>query len=268
LIRSVALANVVLFTALAPSPALAQRKHTETPEERTAREYYDKGLRHYDLGEFDDAITEFKQAYAIVPTPSLLFNIAQAYRLKKDYDQSLYFYQTYLRLAPSAPNRKDVEARIEEIQRLKAEQEQLPKQPPHEAIKPEENATPPTSPPKPSDHGPVRSGRTLKIAGLSTAAAGVAALGAGIYFGLKARSSSNDLTTLEAQHGAWSSHYLQVLDDGQTAATRANILYAVGGAVVATGGVLYYLGWRRDAERNASVALAPGGAMVAFWGRF
>jgi tetratricopeptide (TPR) repeat protein len=84
-----------------------------------AKRHNDLGMNHYNLGEFDEAVTEFKAAYALTSEPGLLFNIAQAYRLKEDYKQALYFYKTYLRLVPDAANRADVERWIRELDRLR-----------------------------------------------------------------------------------------------------------------------------------------------------
>src|SRR6478735_7554353 len=90
---------VGLMLAL-PSLAHAQRRGSteQSAKDKTAREHYNQGILHYDLGEIDQAIAEFKQAYAISAAPGLLFNIAQAFRYKKDYEQALHFYRTYLRL--------------------------------------------------------------------------------------------------------------------------------------------------------------------------
>jgi len=75
-------------------------------------------MTHYELGAFDDAIVEFKRAYELTSAPGLLFNIAQVYRMKKDAEQAVFFYKTYLRLMPDAPNRGDVEALIVENQAI------------------------------------------------------------------------------------------------------------------------------------------------------
>ncbi|MFH0899283.1 MAG: hypothetical protein V2A73_01510 [Pseudomonadota bacterium] len=118
--------------------AVAQSKAGDKASDKAARarEHYDQGITHYNLGEFDLAIGEFKKAYAITGASALLFNIAQAYRLKKDYDQALYFYKTYIRLKPDAPNRPDVEARIGEMETLLEESKRLPDAPPRGTIPP------------------------------------------------------------------------------------------------------------------------------------
>src|SRR5258706_10249577 len=90
-----------------------------------AKQHYEQGITHYNLGEFDAAVVEFKAAYALTSEPGLLFNIAQAYRLKEDYKQALYFYKTYLRLVPDAGNRPDVERWIGELEKLQADQTKI-----------------------------------------------------------------------------------------------------------------------------------------------
>ena len=70
---------------------------------REAREHYERGLRDYNLGELDGAIAEFKAAYVRSEAPGLLFNLAQAYRLKRDTERALLLYRSYLRALPNAP---------------------------------------------------------------------------------------------------------------------------------------------------------------------
>ena len=96
-------------TALAAEPTAAPTTPPPAAAD-LAREHYERGLAKYNLAEFDAAIVEFKQSYELSKAPRLLFNIAQAYRLKKDYASALYFYNTYLRADPNPPNLDDVEA--------------------------------------------------------------------------------------------------------------------------------------------------------------
>jgi hypothetical protein len=123
--------------------AFAQRKGKKDPaqeakeqKEKQAYDLYQEGITNYNLGEFDKAIEKFKAAYALTGAPGLLFNVAQAYRLKKDYDQALYFYKTYLRLDPDAPNKADVDARVAEMERMIQEQKNLDKAKPVGTIPP------------------------------------------------------------------------------------------------------------------------------------
>jgi len=89
-----------------------------SPEEKTrAREHYQKGLTHYDIKEYSDALAEFKNAYRVVQDPAFLFNIAQCYRKVGQDVEALDYYRNYLRRFPNAPNRSEVERRIQEIER-------------------------------------------------------------------------------------------------------------------------------------------------------
>src|SRR5215213_8641864 len=62
------------------------------------------GNKHFELAEYDAAITDFKEAFRISDEPGFLYNIAQAYRLKRDCRESAIFYKNYLRRVPNAPN--------------------------------------------------------------------------------------------------------------------------------------------------------------------
>jgi len=134
---------VAALGAAGSNQAMAQKKGKKDPaqaekeaKEKQAYDLYQQGITNYNLGEFDAAIEKFKAAYALTGAPGLLFNVAQAYRLKKDYEQALYFYKTYLRLDPDAPNKGDVEARITEMERFIQEQKNLDKAKPVGTIPP------------------------------------------------------------------------------------------------------------------------------------
>ncbi|MBK9031846.1 MAG: hypothetical protein IPL61_11060 [Myxococcales bacterium] len=116
---------------------------------------------------------------------------------------------------------------------------------------------PPPPPPPPSDPGPGR--RRL---GLGLTAGGVAALGAGVAFGLMARSASDeakaecggdvgdcrgDLATAR-----------DLTDSARTRATISTVAFAVGGAAVVGGVVLYLTAPKRRGAREVAVAPAVG----------
>ena len=268
---------LVLVSILAVSHVAWAQKHKKADPEQEkrdaeARDHYEKGLTHYNLGEFDPAVEEFKKAYELSNAPGLLFNIAQVYRAKEDYKQALYFYRTFLRLQPEAPNRADVEARIADLERMVAEKQKLQEAPPKETLPPNGEAKPEVQAPPPpmqsappvqrKDTGEPESGKTYEIAGLVTAGVGVALLGTGIAFGLSASSASDDLTKASQMGTPWSPALQQKYDDGQSASTKSTLFTILGGAAIVGGGVLYYLGWNKS---NSSVAVAPlpgGTAMV------
>jgi tetratricopeptide (TPR) repeat protein len=80
-----------------------------------AKRLYESGTRHFDLGDFEAALNDFKEGYRHRDDPVFLYNIAQCYRLQNNNSEALRFYKTYLRRAPSAPNREEVERRIQTL---------------------------------------------------------------------------------------------------------------------------------------------------------
>jgi tetratricopeptide (TPR) repeat protein len=80
-----------------------------------ARKAYKAGSQHFNLGEYDAALTSFKDAYRLREDPIFLFNIAQCQRLLKNKREALASYRTYLANAPRAPNRPEVERTIEQL---------------------------------------------------------------------------------------------------------------------------------------------------------
>jgi tetratricopeptide (TPR) repeat protein len=229
-----------------------------------AKDHYDRGMAHYELGEFASAVEEFKQAYARSQAPGLLFNLAQASRLNKDYEQALHFYRTYLRVRPEAANRDDVEKRIAELEpivemRRRAEEEQLP------AVKRQTAPGPaPMIEDKPTIVRALPSGRGEKIAGIVVGVVGLGALGAGIGLGVTSLDAQKKLSSLATQMGSWTPAQASLYQTGQRDATAATALYVVGGAAVATGVILYAVGWKRDRARFAVAPTTGGGAQAVY----
>jgi tetratricopeptide (TPR) repeat protein len=87
----------------------------EDPKQE-AKARYSTGQSHYNLNEFQEALREFKEAYRLFPDPAFLFNAAQCERQLGHQEEAIQFYRSYLRNAPKAANRQEVEHRIEELQ--------------------------------------------------------------------------------------------------------------------------------------------------------
>ena len=82
----------------------------------TSKDHFNQGTRHYELAHFKEALAEYDAAYMAVPDPAYLFNIAQCHRKMGHDKEAVDFYKSYLRAAPNAPNRADVEKRIQELE--------------------------------------------------------------------------------------------------------------------------------------------------------
>jgi tetratricopeptide (TPR) repeat protein len=95
--------------------ALAGVAHAE--DAKLARQHFEAGSKLYDLGKFDDAAHEYEEAYKAKSDPALLFNIGQAYRAAGKSQDAIVAYKAFLRNAPDAPNRADVEGHIAKLQK-------------------------------------------------------------------------------------------------------------------------------------------------------
>jgi tetratricopeptide (TPR) repeat protein len=125
--------------AAAPSVARAD-------DSATAHDAYDKGMAHFHLEEYDAAIEEWERGFRAKPAPEFLYNIAQAYRLSKRPEKALSFYQKYLRVAPEAKNRDEVERQMKTQQEVIDKQKSAAEAPPQGTLP--TPAPPPTSAPQ------------------------------------------------------------------------------------------------------------------------
>jgi tetratricopeptide (TPR) repeat protein len=231
--------------------ALAGVAHAqEAPD--PAREHYDKGLTHYNLGEFKQAIEEFKKSYEISKNPLLLFNIAQAYRLDRQWAQAAMFYRTYLRLVPDAENHDDVEELIAEADREQARQDAADQRA-RDAYQREKGAR------------EAAAGRKrLRTAGLITVGGGVLLGGVGVYFAGEASAAADELTALAGAGGTWSDAYAQREADGRRDDLIGTSLLWTGGAAIVAGGALYLWGLLGE-EPPARVSVTPGSGGGTVW---
>jgi hypothetical protein len=109
--------------AAGPGPAAAGAAPAARPSAKpgpdavaTAKARFKQGTAYYNLNRFAQALVEFEAAYLAAPDPAFLFNIGQCHRKMGHRAEALGFYRTYLRNAPSAPNRADVEKLIQELE--------------------------------------------------------------------------------------------------------------------------------------------------------
>ncbi|HEX7506805.1 MAG TPA: tetratricopeptide repeat protein [Polyangia bacterium] len=92
---------------------------TKAPRSATsdAKAHSNRGTSMYNLGRFSEALSEYEAAYLAVQDPPFLFNIAQCHRKMGKNKEALESYRSYLRVAPDAPNRAEVQRRISELER-------------------------------------------------------------------------------------------------------------------------------------------------------
>ena len=279
-------ARALLIGSLAAAvvvPAIAHAQPAapvDKAKAKTAKQYVDAGLAAQNTGDYDTAVSMYEKAYALVPHPVLLFNMAQAHRLAKHDDKALELYDKYLAADPNGPQVKTARelatdlrakvaadkaaadakaadaAKVAEAARIAEEKKAADAKAAEAArVAQTEPGTggpigPSPTPAQPSDEGVGHPGRTLRIAGIGVGAVGVVGVGVGIVFGLKARSLADDLSAPGAMFDP------KKVDDGKSA-NRTAIIGLVGGtALVAVGVTLY---WRGTVAKSSAehVTLAP-----------
>jgi tetratricopeptide (TPR) repeat protein len=109
-----------LLLALAIAAIAARVASADDAALRAAKLHFDRGEKLYALTRFSEAIDEYQKAFDAKPLPAFLFNIGQCYRNLGDYDSAIFSYRKYLKLAPDAPNRAQVEQLIGDLEARKA----------------------------------------------------------------------------------------------------------------------------------------------------
>jgi tetratricopeptide (TPR) repeat protein len=290
------LVAIVLAGAVVAGPALARDAHAEqgtktdkkkaVDKKKLAKEYTDAGVAAQDAGDYDQAIVFYEKAYEVIPHPLLVFNIGQAHRLAGRDEEALAAYQRYIAEDAKGTKVKEAQTFIKEIEprlekkraedaaRKKAEEDAARKKAEEDAArkKAEEDAAakkkgePETRvekkpPPPPAE----KSGGWMRPTGIGVGAAGVLSLGAGVYFGLRAKSLSDELSRPGAPFDP------DKVSRGESAERTMFITVGVGAALVAGGAVLFVLGGQQSSDERAvswTPVLAPDGGGLAINGSF
>jgi tetratricopeptide (TPR) repeat protein len=122
--RTLARASLIVFGLVAwlSVPAAAEKVPAEVLAQ--ARAHFERGSAFHATGDYARAAEEYGAAYALYPSPELLFNLGQVARLSGDRKAALDYYQRYLSVEPNG--RASEEAR-RHIQYLSAEQTDPPR---------------------------------------------------------------------------------------------------------------------------------------------
>lgn len=222
------------------------------------------GQASYRDGKYQEAISQFKQAYILVADPVYLFNIAQSYRKVGDCVAAYDNYSRYLEVAPNAENRDKVRQWLTELEPCVAqrheEQEQAARKAQEEAERKRVDV--------PAPHAETRDrGLPFRIGGIALAGVGFVGVGLGVASGIRGRDLGAQVASACASSCQWDSDTIQSLDQaGRTANTRAWVGYIGGGIAVLGGAALYLYG--RTRVETIMVSPTAGGATVGARMRF
>ncbi len=103
----------LLVAFLIPQLSFAQEASPE--QRRAAREAYSRGQALYREGRYQDSVAAFEEAYALIPNPVVLLGIAESRQRAGDIAGTIEALERYLAERPDAPDRADVEARLQSL---------------------------------------------------------------------------------------------------------------------------------------------------------
>jgi hypothetical protein len=275
-------------------------KLTET-QKQEVRDRYDKATRFYYLRKYPEAILEYEAIYLLSADPVMLYNIAQCHRQADNPEQAAQFYKNYLRNAPTATNRADVEKKIVEMERLAEDRRKLAQPatptapataPPPASVQPPPIApgTPSVGPP-PADLGlpppppvpapdpstatgtpeltaapPEPPSRVLPI---TLMVGGGVFLATSVVMGAVATSRAREVESAsQTKLRAFDSDLQKTEQSGKAASNLAVATGLIGAAALGTGIYLWISG-RKKAEvaRGAEVAPVAGPGYAGVWTR-
>jgi hypothetical protein len=222
------------------------------------------------------AVKAYQCSLKMVPHGFTAFNLGRLAEKTGDLELAVDAFSTYIKLAPEAPDRSDIEAKItalrQRIETLRAEQVAPPPPPPPTPKPTTEPPTdikpaPPVESPTKVELPPPASSGTLQLAPWIIGGVGVAALVSGVVLNLGARSKMDDCNAL-----AKNRQFDLAAAACDAAKPRAYASYALFGvaaaAVVADSLLLFLMHEPTDEGARLSAAPLPGGALLSGHWRF
>jgi hypothetical protein len=236
---------------------------------QTAETLYADGQTAYDRADYAAAIAKWQESYQLSGESGLLFNLAQARRLAGNCAEALATYRRFLAADPAADQQHDLareltreleaqcgehgEKHVEHVERVEyADRPRIDSKPASGDLGHD-----------PHDHGD-NPGSTLRIAGLMTGGVSLATIATGLYFGHRAQTLANEVTTACSAECDWAVWRAKDAA-GRRDATIGHVLDVTGAVGVVGGGILYYLGIRSPVtvvptSREGGVGIAWSGS--------
>jgi tetratricopeptide (TPR) repeat protein len=257
---------ITLAAVLAATSTTAYADNALRPERipNKARKLADKGRAFHDAADYNAAVSAFKEAYVLAPSPGLLFNIAQAYRLAGNCDEAAWMYRRFLDTNPIGSHRTLAENHLVAVERCGSGGLLVdsPRSQPDATPVPESDTKLISFAALPDNS---RS-RKYKKVGIGTAIGGGALLVGAAIFAIDANDASNRVAETYKRGGKWD----DIKDDdarGKRSSTIATGLGIGGGLAVVTGAVLFGLGRHYEQAQQVAVTPTPRGAQVSLsWG--
>lgn len=252
---------LALAALLAATPALAG---DALPPERVpdkARRLAERGRVYHQAGNYSAAIAAFKDAYVLAPSPGLLFNIAQAYRLAGNCDEAAWMYRRFLDASPVGPHRELARSHLETVEKCSRGALRVATPAPTREV----FAVPDLGRASAAVELQAR-GRKLQRLGIGTAIAGGALLAGAALFALDAHDAAQVVSDTYERGGKWDDI---AADDarGRRSSALAAVLGVSGGAAIVSGIVMFAVGRHHEQVQHVAVTPTRRGAQVTLsWG--
>ena len=211
-----------------------------------AEQLYRDGQTAYDQARYDDALGAWQRSYDLSHAPPLLYNIAQAYRVRAhpgDCALARAQYQSFVELSAPSPQRALAEGYIAQLATCASA--------PAGAPAPSDGASRPVPSDDASTHE--RSIHNRQIAVAVVGAGGIVLLTTGIYLGHRASTLGNEVTSACAASCDWS---VEKDKDaaGHRDATLGWTFDTLSAIAIVGSAALYYFGVRDTEIRVAPIA--------------
>jgi tetratricopeptide (TPR) repeat protein len=226
----------------------------------------------YERQDYAQAIALYRRALAASPSPDILYNLARIYDTRlKDRDSAIEFYERYTQDPGADPER--VRSALQRLESLRQLEKISDDAPPSEAQK----AAPGldrAEAPAPKQRVEVESSgiNGMQVASIIVGTVGLAGVGAGIGFGLNAKSKADLSHQLCDGNLCFSARGVDAAKDASKAATISTIAFIAGGALAAAGVTMLIIGSTGSSEREARAQLVPyvdryggGTALIGRW---
>lgn len=253
---SLAVCGLMLTVVVTDAQAQAPGRPTK-PE---AIAHFQRGNAHWKLGDFKQALAEYKAGALIEPAPVFLYNVAQCYRKLGNYDQAIWNYDRFLASGTAPPGLK---AQIEKlIDDMKAEMQQRAKSaPPAEPATMQPDPEPPAAQPASIQKSVAPWHHDAFGWGLVGAGVAVGAVGAVLI--ADAASLRSDANTAPSQEQQNALH-----DKADSRALVGTMLAIGGGAVLVTGIVKLAIHDREPGPTETTWSVGVSLTGVFAFGRF
>ena len=245
-----------LALALLLAPALVGAEPGKVP--RHAKKLAAQGRAAHAAGAYGDAILAYKEAYELAPSPSLLFNLAQSYRLAGNCHAAVQMYRRFIATDPGMEVRSLAKKHLTHVERCADS-------PPRLALAsvPEYAAQTSVS----AGAVPLYPGRTQRRVGVGMMVAGGVAVAFAGYYALDARAASATVEDAYARGVKWQD-VRPIAEEGERSASLSKGLAIGGGVAFASGVTLFILGRRAEHAAQPSFVPTRGGAEVSWAWRF